>query len=227
MPQEFRWRRVLIALLLIVGLLGVILGALFSVAYFGRDILGANRVVYWRFQPGSTTYVDPEDAWTVTFPDSWPAKRIRWDKDTGIYTSDSHGVFVSNIPGIETAPEPSRAILSDPLPAETVAVRVSYNYGGGFTAVCDHDTPLPLSLADAKPPDPRFEQPVLRDEAGGTVKKLTLRFSLRGEALYSLTAWIGSRASAQDLATLDEIVESVWYVPTGPPQGWRISGCEL
>lgn len=181
-----------------------------------QDLRGVNQIVFWPESPRSTIYIDPVNDWTVRFPNSWHAQRIRKIERGGIYTPESHGVFISNV-----------SDLADPLrngvvPAELVAVRVAFDYGGGFTALCDHDTPLPLTLAKAKP-----RETMVRDDAGAPLKHLYLPFSVRYVALYSVRAWIGSAASQADLEALDQIVGSVRYESIPLPGGWIINTCMM
>jgi hypothetical protein len=212
-----RWRR----LRRVLGVLILVLGAAAVTYPYHRvsvfqEFRGVNQIVYWPGPAGSTIYKDPVNDWILRFPNSWHAQRIREVQRTAIYTPESHGVFISNDPGV-----------SDPLregvvPAELVAVRVAFDYGGGFTMMCDHDTPLPLNLARAKPVGT-----AVRDPAGVEVKHLYLPFSVRYVALYSVQAWIGSAASNEDVEILDQIVGSVRYGSIPLPYGWIINTCMM
>jgi hypothetical protein len=215
-----RWKRLLrrIGLVALIVLL-VLAFAAIKVLY---PELIDRPIAYWPDTPGYTRYIDPANEWTLRFPNSWHAQTIAEIERGGVYTTHSDGVFLSNVEG-------AQGLLAAPdIPSGLVAVRVALDYGGGFTAMCDHDTVLPLDLANAKPPDYVMSGlSPLRDDRGAAVTHLIHRFTVRFVALYSVQAWIGSRAPEEDLAILDQIVGSVRYSSIPMPDGWYISSCDI
>lgn len=223
-PDRPRRRRRLRRLLIVLVLLGAAVGTLFNyplMYHLFKEFRGSNHIVLWQATPDSTTYIDPVFGWMVEFPNSWRAERIRKvARGFGFERYETHGVFISN------TGDAAGFLKHAHVPAGLVAVRVQHS-DGHLGVYCDHDTPLPLSLTNAKPVDPRAEgRKWLRDEANVAVKELRLRFSVRLDAMYELRAWVGSRASAQDLAILDQIVGSVYYNPPAPPPWLHVNGCD-
>jgi hypothetical protein len=128
------------------------------------------------------------------------------------------GILIANIDRRFVHPH-SPQILWTPyydmqgLPPTLVVVQVMWSYGGGFrVGPCrEPDTALPLSFAKAK-------QETLREGKNRTQQqRLQLNFIARRDPYYSVTAWIGEKASASDRAILDKIVASISFAnaPTG------------
>lgn len=184
----------------------IVLSVLFlGVTLFDPDWL-RHPITLWADPPSHVRYIDPKQAFTLRFPKAWHAN-TSWDtSSSGVYDLEHRGIFLSNIV------VPEIGFDSENVPAGVVAVSVAYSYGGGFTGRCHYDRPLPLTLKDATRFDyATFADTVLRDNQGAEIKHFTLNFSVEGVPLYIVAAWIGSRASPQDLRILDEIVASIHY----------------
>lgn len=170
--------------------------------------------------PGLTIYHDPTNGWTLQFPSHWHIQGVNdIHRGGGPYTSQSHGVLISNLDR-RFSKEPVGPNSWSPffdmrgLPATLIAVQVAETYGGGFTVTPCTDTPTPLSLRQAT-------RTPSTTGAGGTMQlHLSMGFKARGSALYRINAWIGSKASKADLARLDRIVGSISFadVPTFVPE---------
>jgi hypothetical protein len=175
-------------------------------------------------RPGWTMYESRRDGWSVQFPDSWRRRLISNVKRGSPYTVEVQAVAISNVDWDLT-----RAACGDNcwspwvsavgLPPNGIVVQIGWNYGGGFTCSVTHDTPLPLSLADA-------ERTLNRDGAGGTPQlRLQTGFVARLHPGYHISAWIGSKATKADLDILDEIVESVSYDAVNPAPPDKRNAC--
>ena len=173
--------------------------------------------VFFSGPEGTTAYVDPS-GWSLAFPATWHAQSFSEKEDGGPYTLEKRGVILSNIhhhfeweqaENISWTPW----FEMDGLPSTAVAVQVMYGSGGGFGIFCKHDTPLPLSLKNAKaveytPPGP----------GAPNLHQRTLRFIYRGLPYHGVTLWLGPDASKADLAILEQIVGSISYEPVGDPK---------
>jgi hypothetical protein len=172
-------------------------------------------------EPGWRVFQESKKGWTLTYPANWHAQRIaEVSKDALLYTSSAYGILVSNIEHEMDHPKsvsrgtsfhswtPSRFDARG-LPATLVAVQVVWSYGGGIVPNClEWGDPFPLSLKNA-------EKKLIPQGASGTPQEqLSLSFRARHERLYSLTAWIGSSASAEDRAILERIVSSISFPDT-------------
>ena len=205
------WLRSTVVLLFLLTLAGVTLFLPSWLHVFDRPI------TFWNDGRGYTRYVAHDNEWTLRFPESWEAFHIaRHPPSHGRHRPSTYGVFISNIKVTED--ELSRNGVS----AEIVAARVAWDHHGGWASLCDHDTPLPLALANAS----SFTWKVM-DDRGGSLTAFHLPFSIKRVIAYSMRAWIGSAASVEDRKALEQIVGSIRYPKHGMPRGWYVSGCEI
>lgn len=162
---------------------------------------------------GWRIFHEPRFDWTLQYPDSWHAQRIKEAGKGWHHPPDSpaqYGILISNIDR-RFARSKHSSTLRTPwfdmrdVPDTFIAVQVSWLYRGGTPALCEEwGSRFPLSLKNAEKSsseigiDPRLED-------------LWLRFVARHEALYSVRAWIGPRASPADRGKLDRIVASIRF----------------
>lgn len=161
-------------------------------------------ITFWPDEPGYTRYISHEREWTLRFPESWHAFNIteRPLRQMRHGLPSTFGVFISNVKVEE------KEVWADGMPANLVAVRVAYYHPGGalFEGFCDHDTALPLRLSNAASSNAQ-----VGDDVGGAVRAFWLPFAIGRYALYSVRAWVGSKASDVDRAAAESIVESIHY----------------
>lgn len=190
----------------------------FAVAAIGLRTFLPQPIAFFPGSADETIYVDPARGWMLRYPSSWHEHRFSEVDKGGVYTTQWHGVMLSNVDhdfvrehGGDISWSPWFEM--DGLPATAIALQVMHVYGGGFGIFCRYDSPLPLKLGNEEARD----DPVL-DTDGNPMKKMATRFIYRGTPYYSAHAWIGAQASKEDIATLHEIVGSISYEPVGDPE---------
>lgn len=160
-------------------------------------------------EPGWKVFRESKKGWMLTYPASWHAQRIAEVSRGWMYHPSAYGIFLSNVERELTHPTGEMAFSRfDPtgLPDSFVALKIQWSYVGGFTPTCAQwGTPLPLSLKDAK------NEPLPQGSNGPPHQQLSMSFTARYEPLYSVTAWIGSGASAADRAIVERIVSSISF----------------
>ena len=190
----------------------------FAVAAIGLRIFLPQPVAFFPGRAGETIYVDPTNGWMLRYPNSWHGQRFSEVGKGGVYTTQWHGVMLSNVDH-EFVRQHGGDILWSPwfemdgLPATAIALQVMNVYSGGFGIFCRYDSPLPLKLGNEV-----IKTDVVRDADGNPMKVMGKRFIYRGTPFYTAHAWIGSKASKEDVAIMHEIVGSISYEPVGDPE---------
>lgn len=199
-------------------------------------VIAVASLVAWKATPnfvighgtrrGWNFYMDLTRGWSLEFPASWRAQDVSENQQGGPYDLEVDGILISNMdrrfehphdPQIGWTPWYDMRGLSPTL----VAVQVMWSYGGGFgIGPCQEpDTPLPLSFATSR-------QESLREGEDRTQQqRLHLSFIARRDPYYSVTAWIGEKASASDRALLDKIVTSISFANAPPAPTGRGGPC--
>ena len=178
-----------------------------------------NFVIGHETRPGWNFYMNLNRGWSLNFPGSWHAQDVSEVRQGSPYDLEVDGILISNIDRRFEHPH-SPKILWTPyyetrgVSPTLVVVQVMWSYGGGFSIgpCIEPDTPRPLSLAKA-------EQETFREGRDRTrQQRLHLNFIARRDPYYSVTAWIGEKASTSDRAILDKIVASISFAnaPPGP-----------
>jgi hypothetical protein len=191
---------------------GLSLAAFVTRAFFPQ--LLDHPMAFYPGPPGSTIYVDPARGWALRFPNSWDAEPFsEREGGFGHRGVERYGVLLSSIEhdGGSTAVSPW--FEKRGFPSTLVAVKVGFAVGPHFGIWCLHDTPLPLTLKNAK-----ATGDTLLDDVGMPVTNRYLRFSVGGLPYHWATVWIGSQASKADVAIMDDIVHSISNKVTGDPE---------
>lgn len=163
---------------------------------------------------GWRVFHEPKNDWTVQYPESWHAQRIKEVRKGSPYTSEAYGILISNIDRRFEHPRLPKGSWSfgfdiTDVPDTFAAVQVMWSYPGGFVMRCTDANRFPLSLKMAK-----TEHPTNASNPG--LEELSLSFSARHEPLYRVNAWRGSKVSSRDRERLERIVASIRFAD-GPP----------
>ena len=185
----------------------------FFVAAFVLRVFFPQPVSFFPGPQGYVSYGDSAKGWTLRFPETWYAERYSEVHDR----NERHGVVISNVKdpfGSLTELDPySPRFPQRGFPSHGVSVEVGFAVGMHFVMYCIHDTKLPLNLKRSN-----LDMRTLADADGVPVKQLTKTFSVGGLPLYHVRVAVGSKASKEDIARMEEIVRSVTYEVTGDPQ---------
>ena len=158
---------------------------------------------------GLKIYVHPLEGWSLAFPGAWHHETRTL---VGGYRSYLGSTYIS-ITNIE---HPfSETFDGSGMDSRLVAIRIgSSSPGRHFSVWCKIDTRLPLSL---KGTSERRRHPLL-DDSGGRIVHLHKTFSKAGRPYGWVGVWIGSQASSADIETMEAIVGSLNYTPSGDPK---------
>ena len=177
-------------------------------------------------EPGWRIFRESKKGWTLTYPASWHAQRIA-EVSRGFYDPSAYGIFVSNVDRELIHPKRDWVFSrfdTKGLADDFVAVRVQWKYIGGFMPTCPNwGTPLPLSFKNAK------KQVLPEGVNSAPQQQLSLSFMARYEPSYSVTAWMGSAASAADRLIVERIVSSISFddAPKSFPSPMPDCGSEI
>ena len=188
-------------------------------------VFGASAILVWRaFDPmgtrgtaatpttqdtrspaGTTVYVNQVGLpISVSYPAGWLAQSIVHHADA--VGPDQLGVVVANtsmgMPSDAASPTPGPLPENPDLPPDYVRLTILTN-GDGQPVAGAVDSPLPLSMSDAKVPPGPFNIHILSATLAG------VRFAI--------TVQGGPQASAADLAAADGIVASILPTASGTP----------
>ena len=204
-PRRNTGRRVLLVV-------GLSLAAFVTRAFFPQVL--DHPIAFYPGPPGSMIYVDPVRSWALRFPSTWDAEQFSEGRSSfgrgGVQRS---GVLLSNIAHDGGSLPWSPWFERRGVPSKLVALQVGFAIGWHFTIYCLHDTPLPLTLKNAK-----ATGDTILDDVGMPVTNRSLRFSIGGLPYHWATVWIGSQASKADVAIMEGIVRSISYKVTGDPE---------
>ena len=220
-PKRRRWHRWLIALVVLV-LLGLNGTRALVPQYYPRFL--DRPIAFWPGPDDSTIYREPDQGWTLKFPNSWERLAFAKVEYGGVYQLERRGVLLSNIERLgESSQEPkdNQRLEMRGQPSNLVAIQVMYGYVGGFLLSCEPEALFPLSLKNAD----RASTP---DGAHGTEQlRLQLAFVVDKRPQYRVTAWIGEDASKSDVDALDDIVASITFENADPSTSGSYGDCDL
>jgi len=156
--------------------------------------------------PGWSGYTDPDYGWTLSFPSDWHSQRVQESQ----FEYHAEGILISNVDHTFRTPDLGGQSFTSAwdmrgLPSSLVVVEVAHirTIPGPCPGA---DTPLPLSLKDAKsydfPPGQSY---------GAPQPELSLSVTAKRDNHYAVLAWIGADASSADRAILDNIVASISF----------------
>ena len=155
---------------------------------------------------GIWVYVNPVRAWSVAFPGSWHPATKTFVGGQGSYRGSSW-ITLTNL-----AVHLDEMFDGRGMDPRLVAMQVRHTAPGRhFVILCRTDTRLPLTLKGTN----QLRRDPIRDAAGGEVTFLFKAFSQGGEPFNHVSVWVGSQASPHDIDTMEAIVGSINYTPTG------------
>jgi len=142
----------------------------------------------------ATTYTDPHDQWTITYPaDTFtvtPFEAGDAATDTGIWVANYEAAFDGGYGALDT------------IPKDGIALRIWTTEGGTTTQSASSDTAFPISLDDFVPDASfgMFEDPVVAtyESQGNGVR-------------YRAGVWVSSGASEEDRGAVADIVASIRF----------------
>lgn len=157
------------------------------------------------------TYRDPDYGWTIQYPPTWHIQHVADHK----FEHDADGALLSNIDHEFRHPHITNGWTSmwdmREQPDNLIVIQFAHIVAIHSGHCSSDDTPLPLSLQNAKrstpAPDSSYGAP--RDERYMFV-------TARGDDHYILNAWIGPGASSEEVATAERIVASLDFSQAKP-----------